>query len=431
MKASIFTLGLAAVLIGGCAGGGSVSGLTDPATNFVQGQAALDAALQTPSTGDPTGQLSDAVYKLNVAYSQEAKPERAAALAIALTSKSADEIADLFGVTISRSPGSSTNAAADKVMKLLAPWRFGANSQPVTPIELIGLSSGSGAAQSREYPDSPTPTQVKTALEAKLRDLQRVVTILDDATITALSSVVFTVADPNVPTARVRVGKGELLTVRANVRQVVTLLQTILSYEIGFSGYDSARTVATEFGTDANSGNELSRDRLLPSGAFLNLVSGGSSTLATALNEAKSAVTDTKAAGTEVSGRADSTSGHRWLLQSIGVTGTQLTNLGNDLDGVVNSTTTINLGTGTADMKFGNFLSSGSDLRRFVPNFRVTSSAGNYTFTPVAPTGADQTAWLNLFTAVPTYGAVTVSGSAKRQDVIAEFLNSLQGGSAK
>jgi hypothetical protein len=60
-----------------------------------------------------------------------------------------------------------------------------------------------------------------------------------------------------------------------------------------------------------------------------------------------------------------------------------------------------------------------------LPSFTVTSAGGNYTFTPVEGSYDDN--FGNLFSTGVRYKVVTLSGSKNRLDLLAEFLNNLQG----
>ncbi len=429
MNKSIFILGLAALLMGGCAGSANLSGLTDPATNAVQGQASLDAALALPASGDPTQALSDAVYKLNTAYSQEPTPVRAAGFAVASTAKLANDLATLFGTEISRGTKSISNPTVRKIVGLLAPWkREDELSGSFSPVSILTDSISKPVESSRAYPDDPTPVQVKTALEATRNDLARIVTILTDANIDAIDAANFTIVDPKGTNgARVKVGKADLLILRANAELVCSYLNFALGFDITFSStnFDSARTLATEFASDATAGSTVPPSRLLPPAPFLALAEGGVASITEAKSNLAAASADLGAAATNITARGASTGETRWFAEAISLPASDLTKVSTEVSNYLTTTTNVTIGGVSTGVTVGNFLTSPTALRGYLPSFTVTSAGGNYTFTPVEGSYDDK--FGNLFSAGVRYKVVTLSGTKTRLDLMAEFLNNMQG----
>lgn len=429
MNKSPFILGLAALLMVGCAGSATLSGLTDPATNAVQGQAALDTALALPASGDPTQALSDAVYKLNTAYSQEPTPVRAAGFAVASTAKLANDLATLFGTEISRGEKTISNPTVRRIVGLLAPWkRQEAVSGSFSPVSILTDSISKPVETSRAYPDDPTPVQVKTALEATRNDLARIVDILTDANIDAIDAANFTIVDPNgTGGARVKVGKADLLILRANAELVCSYLNFALGYDITFStsAFDANRTLATEFAADVTSGATVPATRLLPPAPFLGLASNGAASISEAKANLSAASADLGAAAQNITSRGASTGSPRWFAESMKLTASDLSQVSTEVSNYLTTTTNITIGGVSTGVTVGNFLTSPSALRGYLPSFTVSSSGGNYTFTPVEGSYDDK--FGNLFSTGARYKVVTLSGSKNRLDLLAEFLNNLQG----
>ena len=429
MNKSPFILGLAALLMAGCAGSASLSGLTDPVTNAIQGQAALDAALGLPASSDPTQQLSDAVYKLNTAYSQQPTPTRAAGFAVASTAKLANDLATLFGTEISRSGKTISNPTVRKIVGLLAPWkREDELSASFSPVSILTDSISKPAETSRAYPDDPTPVQVKTALEATLRDLARIVDILTDANIDAIDAANFTIIDPKgTGGARVRIGKADLLILRANAELVCSYLNFALGYDITFSSsnFDSSRTLATEFAADVTSGATVPASRLLPPAPFLGLASNGVASITSAKANLAAASADLGTAATNIIARGASTGSPRWFAEAINLPASDLSNVSTEVNNYLTTTTNVTIGGTSTGVTVGNFLTNPTALRGYLPSFTVTSAGGNYTFTPVEGSYDDN--FGNLFSTGVRYKVVTLSGSKNRLDLLAEFLNNLQG----
>jgi hypothetical protein len=429
MNKSLSIIGLAALLLGGCAGSATLSGLTDPATNSVQGQAALDTALGLPSTADPTQQLSDAVYKLNTAYSQEPTPTRAAGFAIASTAKLANDLATLFGTEISRGGKTIPNPTVRHIVSLLAPWRSEETySASFSPVSLLTDSLSSPAESSRAYPDDPTPVQVKTALEATRSDLNRIVSVLSDANIDAISAANFSVIDPKgTGGARTKIGKADLLILRGNAKLICSYLNFVLGYDITFSSssFDSSKTLAAEFGPDATSGATVVSTRLLPPAPFLGLASEGAANIANAKANLLAASADLGAAATDITSRGASTGSPRWFAEALKLSAADLSNVSNELSGYLTTQTNVTIGGVSTGVTVGDFLTSPSALRGYLPSFTVSSSAGNYTFTPVE--GSYDAKFGNLFSTGVRFRPVTLNGSKNRLDLLAEFLNNLQG----
>ena len=429
MNKSPFILGLAALLMSGCAGSATLSGLTDPATNAVQGQAALDAALALPASSDPTQQLSDAVYKLNTAYSQEPTPTRAAGFAVASTAKLANDLATLFGTEISRGERSISNPTVRKIVGLLAPWkREEGAAVDFSPVSILTDSISKPVETSRAYPDDPTPVQVKTALEATRNDLARIVDILTDQNINAIDAANYSIVDPKgTGGARVKIGKADLLILRANAELVCSYLNFALGYDITFSStsYDSSRTLATEFAADAVSGGTVPASRLLPPAPFLSLSSNGVASITSAKANLAAASADLGAAATAVTARGASSGSPRWFAEALNLPASDLSKVSTEVNNYLTTSTNVTIGGVSTGVTVGNFLTSPSALRGYLPSFTVSSSGGNYTFTPVD--GSYDSLFGNLFSNGVRYRAVTLSGTKNRLDLLAEFLNNLQG----
>jgi hypothetical protein len=391
MKKNYFGIGLLALLVVGCGGKAEISGLTSPQVNFQEGKAKLDEALQTPTGGDPTDALLDAVYKIDTAYKQEPTPEKAVAVSVVTTLKIENELSKLFAGSLTRSNDKSANLVAE-LGRSLAPWKskqigLGSVQNPLAYIiSLVGSYE-----PSRAYPNDPTPEQVRSAFTAMEADLRKVVAKLSDENIANLDQAPFTFDDPKSAdtSKKVKFGKGEALAMRANAQAFLGVIDLSLSWDFGWTGeFDFGQSLSNAFASSFANQQTINRSVMLPGQPFGQLYAGSNARLVQFKSDWQKGAADAKAALASIKDRPSAGDpGVQWLSESIGYTAPDLDQYSTNADNLaaaLNGPVTVVLGDSNATMNIPAFVATPPTLGNLLPDLGCLEINGQYCFQPVA-----------------------------------------------
>lgn len=391
MKKNYFGIGLLALFVVGCGGKAEISGLTSPQVNFQEGKASLDQALQTPTGGDPTNALLDAVYKMDTAYKQEPTPEKAVAVSVVKTLKIENEVSKLFSSSLTRNIDKSINLVA-KIGRSLAPWKekqigVGSVQNPLAyMVSLVGSYE-----PSRAYPNDPTPEQIRSAFKAMESDLRSVVEKLSDKNISELDQNPFTFDDPNSTdaTKKVKFGKGEALALRANAQAFLGVIDLALSWDFGWSGqFDFNESLSNAFASNFANQQNIGRVQMLPGQPFGQVFAGSNARLVQYKSDWEKGTADAKAALASLKGRASAgDSNLQWLSESIAYTPAELDEYAANADSLsaaLSGPVTVAVANAKVTMNIPGFVANPPTLGAILPDLGCLEASGQYCFVPVA-----------------------------------------------
>jgi hypothetical protein len=430
----VWTVSLLALILVGCGGQAPVSGLTNPVQNFNEGRAALNAAFALPGTADPSEQLREATYKLRTAYNQEPTPERALAYALAASTKVSNDIAKLFGTSISRSREEKLNLI-HKYALALAPWKSKSLGLPPTqnPVEvLLSATSGSGE-QSRAYPTDPTPAQVRGALiavEKELRDLSSVLELFfNNGLIDSLTGISFYNPAYSSGVLEVYAGKEEWAVILANSKAMLGVIDLVLAYDFSYqaSEFNFDGSMSSAFGTAVTAGSTIQASSLLPAAPFGTIYSDGKNRLELMRQDWLGSAQAMQRAVDMLKIRRGTVSETKWLADEVGYLEGNLDDAKSEaieMEANLQGVGTTELGGQTVAINIPAFTANPVSLTALLPNLTPSSVGGMYRFSPVA--GSWNATFGGLFPNGVSYGTVDVSTSENRFKLVEELLGSLK-----